>query len=99
MVEAVGIMDERKARCSDACVSAKLMQPYRDPTHVHLTDVGLHGCRVSIPKPLTLDSFVTVVVKDVPSLEAWVAWSLDNEAGLSFAHKPPPSVIAGILAP
>ncbi|MBB5712914.1 PilZ domain-containing protein [Sphingomonas xinjiangensis] len=98
MYEAFGMLDERKTRRSDTHVAATVVHEFKDTTHVYLLDVGLHGCRVSTPTRLTAGSFVTVIVKGLPSLEAWVAWSNDSEAGLNFAHKPPPNVVAAILA-
>lgn len=94
MSEPVCVAEERQVGRRVVCVQAVLERQHHDLMHVEVTDVGSLGCRLNKPGRLSVGSFVTIMVQGLPDLEGWVAWSNPLEAGVTFAYRPPSTVIA-----
>ena len=90
-------MDERKARRRAASLAARLYSTVTAPCSVRVLDLTHLGCRVSTSQVLSVGAFVTLEVPHFTAINGWVAWSLDGEIGLDFAHPLPLRVVDYIL--
>ncbi|MGI4733011.1 MAG: hypothetical protein ACRYFW_14875 [Janthinobacterium lividum] len=90
-------MDERKARRRAASIAARLYGAVTAPCPVRVLDLTHLGCRVSASQLLSVGAFVTLELPHFTDVNGWVAWSLDGEIGLDFAHPLPPRVVDYIL--
>ncbi len=90
-------MDERKAKRIAASIAARLSGAVTVPCPVRVLDLTHLGCRVSTSQVLSVGAFVTLALPHFTDINGWVAWSLDGEIGLDFAHPLPLRVVDYIL--
>lgn len=57
-------------------------------------DISSMGTRIRTPSPLVAGDRAIITLTDLPSLDAYVRWSSDDEAGLVFETPIPMQVIA-----
>lgn len=63
----------------------------------HLADLSERGCRIELPKPVTVGTWITITVPGHAALQGWAAWRDSAANGVDFAHPLPPAVANSIV--
>lgn len=78
--------DLRKTRRFALNLPASLRERERPRSPVRVVDISTHGCRLELPYPLAVGSWVWLKLAALETQYARIAWSRDLFAGLEFAR-------------
>jgi hypothetical protein len=92
-------LDERRSERRQMDIAAFLQtQVHPAQVGVRVVDISTHGCLLAIPGGLPLGRYVTLTLPGLVSIEGWIAWSKNDQAGLDYARSLPPAVVERIIS-